>query len=266
MIKKFIFLTILLSKILFSEEVKPVYGKVEFKEGKIEKCAYFNGENYLQYPIKYLKANAGTIELWVKTDKELEKINFQPILSAGTNSPLWFLIGLNQSKIFFLYKNGTSPYKKEGEFYASVSTTVKNWDKDQWHHLAFVWGSIEKGKSFIQIYVDGKLKEDRYNLTLGDNWPENIKIFGIGYNTANLKGEKFEGFIDEVRISNKPRTKKEIEAEYEKIKNGKSYELDSSTLLLLDFNDKNEGVSITTEKVSKETLKQLFEEILKEIL
>lgn len=266
MIKKFFILFLLTGVVLSAQEVSPISGKIEFKKGKIGKGGYFDGKSYIQYPIEYLKANAGTLEMWIKTEKSLDEINFQPILSAGANNPFWFLVCLNKNGVVFMYKNGRPPYKKEGEFYASVKANITEWNKDKWHHLAFIWGNTGKGKSFIQIYVDGKLKEARYNLTIGQDWPENLKFFGLGYNTASTKGEKFQGLIDEVRISNRPATKGEIKKSYEKVEKGEAIEADESTLLLLNFDDDMKGISKTKEKINQKEIDKIFSEIIKEIM
>jgi len=265
MIKKILFVLIFfLLRSSFGDEINQVYGKCMFKDGKVGKAAYFDGNNFLQYSINYIKANAGSIEIWVRTDEPLEKIEFLPLISVGTNSPLWFLTGLNKGSIFFLYKNGKSPFRKEGEFYTSVKVKVKKWDKDKWHHIAFVWGNTGKEKSFIQIYVDGKLKEARYNLTIGKKWQENIKFFGVGYNTASAKGKKFKGLIDELRISNIPRTKKEIKSDFETGENGKNLKCDKNTLLYISFDDNLKGESKTEEIIKNEEIYKRLNEIIKE--
>ena len=245
-------------------EVEKLSGTVKFGEGIVNKSAVFEGKEYLQYDAKKtIKGNAGTIEMWIRTSKKVEEIEFEPLVSIGNNAPSWFIIALNKGRLDVLYKKGQKPFQKEGEFYTSISVGINEWKENEWHHLAFVWANIGKGKSIIQIYVDGKLKEARYNCSIGEEF--DTTILGIGFNTAAASGKRFSGAIDELRISNYPKPKKEIEEGYKRGTQGEPLIAEDGTLLLLHFDGTTTGISKTHEKILEEKIKTYVETIFKDI-
>lgn len=249
---------------VFASEVEKTAGKVKFGKGVANQSVSFQEGDYLHYNAeKSIKGNAGTVELWVKPFQPSVSIEFEPLISIGNNSPSWFLISLSKGKLGFLYKKGQKPFKGEEEFYTSVSVDVKEWKENEWHHLAFLWANIGKGKSVIQIYVDGALKEARYNCSVGEEF--DTPLLGIGFNTAAAAGPRFSGEIDELRISNYPKTGKEITESYKRGIQGEPLIVEDGTLLLLHFDGTTTGISKTDEKIPEEKIKSYVEAILKEI-
>lgn len=245
-------------------EVEKLSGTIKFGEGIVNKSAVFEGKEYLHYDAKNtIKGNAGTIEMWIKPYKDAEEIEFEPLISIGNNAPSWFLISLNKGTLGFLYKKGQKPFQKEEEFYSNLSVNIKNWKKMEWHHIGIVWANLERAKSIVQIYIDGELKESRYNMNIGEDLEGDV--LGIGCNTAGMLSPRFCGEIDELRISNHPKTKKEIFESYEQGKRKEPLTADDGTLLLLNFDGKiTTGISKSIEKISKEKIRFYVEELLKD--
>ncbi|MBI1762927.1 MAG: Ig-like domain-containing protein [Acidobacteria bacterium] len=92
--------------------------------------------------------------------------------------------------------------RPEGNGYGQYAS-ITNWQANQWHHVAYTWSSANR---FVKAYLDGRLvSQGRLNYPLPQiSYP----TFRIGANTDN--GAYLNAAIDELRISDIPRTDAEI--------------------------------------------------------
>jgi hypothetical protein len=232
----------------------PKSGKIDFKKGKIGGSASFLNCKGLDFNSKFLKANAGSIEMWIKSAQSPGETENQFILGTGNNNPEWFVCAIGTGRITFLQNCGQKPYNIQGHFYYNLSTEIPNWQADQWHHLAFVWANQGRNESVMQIYVDGKLKEGRYNISLGNQFE--YPLLNIGYSAINAK-KSFTGEIDELRISNYPKSNLEISTAYEMTQKGTPLTEEEGTLLMLHFDDDSTGTSATSDNIDMALVQDL---------
>ncbi len=245
-----------------AEKVEPLLGKTSFEKGKVGKSVAFNGADKLCYGVEYLKANSGSIEMWVLSSPGNQEA-FQFLLSTGSNNPLWFMIGLNKGEIVFLYSKKNAA--KKFDFYSNIKNRTNSLKAGEWHHLAFVWAFKKPGECLMQIYVDGQLKEEKWDLSTGEKWEDSDKSFAIGFNSAGANAPAFNGQIDELRISNYPKSPSEIKASFEKGVKGEPLTPEPGTLLLLDFDDSVAGVSSTRDAETQENVVKAAEKIMDEL-
>lgn len=239
-------------------EVKPKYKtQIKFTDGIAGKALLFNTKSRLLFPLDCIKANCGTIELWVKT-KSPEK-TYVPLISVGKNVPMWFLSGFDSKGINFLYK------RKEGakyKYYASLKQAYKF--EDKWTQFALVWAYNGPGQSLVQIYINGKSIMGKFNMTSGQEWFK-CQQLGIACNTASANSPSLVGAIDELRISNYPKTPSEILKAYKQVQAKQELKLEPGTLLLNNFSDSVNGKSMTTETLKEDQVKEHIEKILNEL-
>jgi len=238
--------------------VKPKSGSLSFKKGQVASAADFANSPGIDYDAKYINGNAGTIEMWVSMPETLAEDENRFLLGVGNNNPGWFVCAIGPDKITFLNKNGQKPYRGIDQFYYHLSTSIPRWKPRQWYHIAFVWASVDRENSLVQIYVDGALKEERFNASLGRKF--NYPLLNIGYSMIDRK-KSFTGLMDELRISNYPKNAEEVKAAYNRGHEGLGLELEKGTLLLLDFNNKLEGLSNTIETLDTALIKDKVEMI-----
>jgi hypothetical protein len=235
---------------------------VSYKPGKVKEAAAFGDGEFLLYNLeRCAKGRAGTVEMWVKPALPVKDTADAFLFSAGNNSPLWFFGSLGKGKVTFLYKNGRSPYRGEGEFYASMSADA-DWRADEWRHLAFVWADAGKGNAIMQIYIDGNIAAERYDLTLGDAL--NAKTIGVACGTASQTKNSFKGEIDELRFSNCPRSKSEILDSLRKGMSGAALSADANTLALFHFDKSPDGGSAANTALTEAELKEKTALLLKQ--
>ncbi|MDP7251801.1 MAG: DUF4838 domain-containing protein [Planctomycetota bacterium] len=211
--------------------IRPIRGTVDFEIGKVGKCARFKEQSLLSYSSDHIRGDAGTVETWFKLSTDAKEMVQEFLFGVGANNPDWFCVSMAGGRLHFLYKNGRGPYRKPGEFYASLSAPIDGVLKDEWRHLAVTWENLGKGKSVIQIYLDGKLKEKRANVTIGHRFQSDSVHIGYSGRQRNA----FTGRLDEMRISDRARSPSEIEDTFRKGIGGTPVERDDSTSLLLRF-------------------------------
>jgi len=235
-----------------------VTGEVAFAQGKTGQCASFGEGSGLAVDSRWIKPNAGTFECWVRPAAAAGDVDWQPLLSLGGNDPEWFCVSLGRENVGLLFKNGRSPYRGPGQFYASLSAEVKDWRSSEWRHIACVWANLGKGKSLIQIYVDGRLRADRYDATIAARFE--CRTLRIG--RAGVGGKALAGDLDELRISNSPKTPAEIRAAYEAGRAGRPLAAEPSTLLLLRFDGATAAESATTRALDAARVETLVKKVI----
>ena len=231
------------------EPARPVREEVTYVNGPAGKAVKLNSP--VDYNSAFIKANAGTIELWYQLPQDSAEMPHQFLLGVGENSPGWFCIGISKGQLGFLYKNGLQPFARQGEFYSHTGTGVKKHQKGEWHHLAIVWAHQGQGHDLVMLFVDGELREKKANANLGDRFATPYLRFG----GAGIKGSEFKGALDEIRISNYPRTINEIVEAYREVKKGNALKKETGTLLLLNFENTLNGQNQTVRSLNDERLK-----------
>lgn len=256
---------VVIASLIFSFGVKAVENEVKplcktqitFTAGIAGKAALFKSKSRFLLPLECIKANCGTIEMWLNT--ETPKKGYVPLVSVGKNNPMWFLAGFDNKAINFLYK------RKEGKkfkYYTSLKQACAF--ENKWTHFALVWAYNGAGRSLVQIYINGKSIMDKYNTTTGQKWVE-CRELGIGCNTASALAPALVGAIDELRISNYPKTPSEIKKAFEHVKAKRELKVEAGTLLLNNFNDTLTGKSMTKETLNAEKVSEYVEKILNEL-
>lgn len=243
---------------------------VNYSKGMAGQSAVMNGKSKIIFPIEYLKTNAGTIEVWVKSTPTVDA--FQYLISAGFYNTQFYSAGYDAKGISFLnLKRNTEALlteqrtKNKFAYYANLKTKTEVPCTGDWVHLAFVWATIKPGACLLQTYINGKLIEDRYNTTIGTEWLQNLKTFGIGFSTSSPGQQGFKGELDELRISNYPKTPVEIKAAFGTVSSGKKLTAEKGTLLLLNFEDTTNAQSSTKEQLDKTQITESFNKIMKEL-
>lgn len=225
------------------EQVKPLNDRVDFTGGVVGQAAAFDDESLVSYPAHYIKANAGTIEGWCRLPVNAAEAKAAHLIGVGDNNPAWFQTTVHEGRFSVLFKDGRKPYQDKGEYYASLAADVGAWKADRWHHFAIVWGNVGEGQSLLQIYINGKLEAERYNVTLGRRY-KNDSI-AVGRSSASAT-QRMRGHLDELRISNHPRTGSEIAAAFEAVRRGESLEPGNGTLLLIGADGEMTAASRTS--------------------
>ena len=235
-------------------------GSVLLDAGITGKAASFREDKWLTFSSEYIKGNSGTVETWFKLSKDARDIKQEFLFSVGANDPEWFLVAVSNGRLGFLYKNGRSPYRGEGEFYSHLSIPIDDLRKDEWHHLAIVWASRDSNQSLVQIYLDGELREKRANATIGDSFHSPNLFIG----TSGILRHHFSGWLDELRISNFPKSGTEIRNAFEAVQHGASLRKESGTLLLLNFEKGLKGESQTVDSLDDEEVREQAQKIIEQ--
>lgn len=244
------------------EKVEPLSGKLSFEKGKVGKSAVFPGLDKLRFGAEYLKANAGTVEMWVLVNSQNQEA-FSFLLSIGSNNPLWFMTGMDKFEPVFHYSKKSAD--KKYDFYCNIKNKTNLLKPGEWHHLSYVWAFIKAGECLMQIYVDGQLKEEKWDLSTGEKWEDADKFFAVGFNSASATAPVFSGQIDELRISNYPKLPSEIKMSFQKGGRGEPLSTEPGTLLLLNFDDSTAGFSATKEAETKEKVAKSAGKIMDEL-
>jgi len=137
-----------------------------------------------------LTFDKGSIEFYLKPT----------FLASALSQPTIFSIPLQNNQSFLLKKHqpGFSEILTAGIFdqdqkpVFTVDTLIQNINKDGWYHLAISFDTTKAKNSFLKIYLDGQIKNQKQG---------NFQI----QPTGNLTVGNFSGAIDELRFSSIPR-------------------------------------------------------------
>jgi hypothetical protein len=169
------------------------------------------GKNLYSYETKeYILKNTnllktalptGTIEFWFKPKNNISGLltTEQYFIYKGTNGTEYFLtIKLNLSgQLEWTNYNGSSE--------ETLSSVQDNWDSDTWYYIACVFTNTSK-----KLYINGVLdKSDTNNGAITTNSTD-LLVCGRGVG-AN---DSFQGYFDELRISNDAFDEDQIFADY----------------------------------------------------
>ncbi|HCD34999.1 MAG TPA: hypothetical protein DER01_21520 [Phycisphaerales bacterium] len=214
----------------------PIGKKVSYVPGKIGKAAYFDATANVSYDTHNLRMDAGTIAMWVQLPIDLADAKGQFLFGTASNNPDWTFAALDQGKLSLLIKKGRSPYHEPGKYYTSLNTPIENWKANTWHHVAITWqvNPTTTDQSTICLYMDGKIIEERNNVTL-------TPLFGysklhIGQSSANAK-HKATLNLDELYLSRRVLSDQQVLECYQLGRDGQPITPDNDTLLCIGFEE-----------------------------
>jgi len=114
----------------------------------------------------------------------------------------------------------------------SVQASIRDWRKDQWHHVALQWKLDDGGKTAMALFIDGKLASDRCTAggqSLGAE-PLQVKAIPLPVQVGSMNTgfRPADADIDELRISSTRRYEGTFAP-------AKRFEVDGDTLALFHF-------------------------------
>ena len=174
----------------------------------------FDGiDDYVQvaYSTSLDITGAVTIEAWVYARGSGEMLKIA--CKRETPVPFYF-IGVDHGKLYAGIGGETSYV---------VTDKVTELPLNEWHHVAMVYSDAEDK---IWLYLDGELKETVTCMIQLVTFPDDLIIGAQFYNGKYM--QFFKGIIDEVRISNAPRTSFDL---------SKTITVDDYTVALWHFNE-----------------------------
>ena len=172
---------------------------VTYATGMNGQAAVLGNPNQLFYPRSgNINPQQGTLEFWIKPSW------------AGNDGQGHFILKMGGSGGILFGKDGGNNWRcifnrfsANGQPERGVAFNIGAWQAGEWHHAAFTWGGGE-----LRLYLDGALKTKATVPALPDLSATTIQIGGDG------SGSYIAATIDELRISDVPRTELEIQQNY----------------------------------------------------
>jgi hypothetical protein len=165
--------------------------------GKVGGARSLNGTtDMIDLPAGVGLASQGTIEMWFKTNVTNDK-DYLYTNAASGNEEIRFMI-FNNTLYIDGYDNGAY------QFQFSPAFT----DTTQWHHVALAFGTND-----ARMYLDGVQVASDTTVSMAISAFNNLAI-GNQDGGSDAAGSGFNGYVDEVRISNIARTANEIAESY----------------------------------------------------
>ncbi|MFH1473594.1 MAG: LamG-like jellyroll fold domain-containing protein [Candidatus Aenigmatarchaeota archaeon] len=164
-------------------------------------CLEFDGVNeYVEADVSGFDYMNGTLAMLIKPAVDSNQFSNQARFYGDSSGRFKFFINGVEDKLYF-DNNGILCGTLQ------LSSSILGWSKDEWHHVAVVWGEPEN--TISKLYIDG-IDVTNYVETglCGDTQTSNHSIgsnFGGAY--------PFNGTIDEVKIWNRKLTPVEIQQE-----------------------------------------------------
>lgn len=194
-----------------------------------------NGNGYqpkagrpLAYPLEMMDTGAGTVSFWVRLDGASTAAQGLPLLSSGSPPNTWFYLFLDKGRLGVLFQKGVKPFTGLGEFYLNNSVDVADWAAGSWHHVAFSWVAAGPGESVFSLTLDGKVREEKSNVSLAGGSP--LESVTVGANSARRDSVATSVTLDELKIWNLPLRASQVQ----EVKEGKDPEA-GSLVLSVDF-------------------------------
>ena len=171
------------------------------KEGIVNGALYFDGDDGVTFPSdeSFDIYNAFSVEVWVKTLENAPTQVFFGRHTASKQTSWW--IGFTGGKPQFSVRDNDSDSK--------MITAEKMINDNQWHHLV---GVHDPATNYLLLYVDGKVEELKYELSIGE------MISGSPITMGFYAGENYfyTGYMDEAALYNKIVPVEEVKAHYRK--------------------------------------------------
>ena len=204
-----------------TEKTKGITGEGEnysFVEGKIGQGAYFPNDSFVNYPAKdNINYRQGTVEFWVKPNWNGDDGGYHYFFAGNIDdarnvnsihvSKKYYLDGVILGQIDSKAETEGSDQGRAGTE-ASVPangalypSSVRDWRKGEWHHLAFTW---DDKKPELKLYIDGFLRatnanEEQLKLAFPSAYMSYINI-GSSIDHATFA----DAVIDELKIWDHP--------------------------------------------------------------
>lgn len=141
---------------------------LEFHAGVRDRSAHLTSD--CRFPAADLfEVRQGTVAFWLRpgwpdndpTVRSLFCLYGSPKLKESWLRNRWSLTaGAGELRYWIC---GAKP-----EQHFAISAPIRDWQAEQWHHVAITWGNINSGRSDAELalYLDGKLVQSRSNLRL----------------------------------------------------------------------------------------------------
>jgi hypothetical protein len=171
---------------------------VTFAAGVAGQGASLANPAQLYYPVaSNFDPQRGSLEFWMKPSWAGNDGQGHTVLRQGSGGGVLFAKdGANNLRAIFRRFSVGGPE-------LGVAFNVGSWLANEWHHVAFNWGD---GK--LQLFTDGTLRGET---AIGALPTVAASTFQIG---ADGTGTYAAAVLDELRISNRPRTAAEIQADF----------------------------------------------------
>jgi hypothetical protein len=186
--------------------------------GKPKKAMYFNGSSYIYipgYPALNLTQDK-TVSCWVYLPSTITMNNYptlihkdEPLMSCTYSICLTNDAGYysNQYKFDYYYASGSNHYQ-------ILSKQLYTNYKDQWINVV---GVYDYTSGYSKIYFNGILSDSIYVGAKISNSSNSTLNIGCGKTTNS--NSYFKGYMDDVRIYNRPISKEEVMSLYLEGKN-----------------------------------------------
>jgi len=182
-----------------ARDIDPEDGLFPWTAGVVGEAVGLDAGRPLWLPIEgRLRAEAGTVELWVRPDWTPGDGVDHPLFSLGYSLQMlatgdgWFGVVL--------------PDETDPDEVVLLFASVASWRAGQWHHVALTWDAAA-----IRLYLDGLLVAESARDVVW-NWIDPVPglIVGSGLFTRD---EGWDGAVDEIRLLSRPSTAAEIAAD-----------------------------------------------------
>ena len=171
-----------------------------------------------------LTGNA-TWEFWIHPVEEPASV--KTVIAKTT-------LGQSNGWAVYFESNGKITFTQYGVISGITAQTNTALDVNEWNHVGIVRNAAEHN---IKIYLNGVLdKTQGYSGTPNTN-NYNVKIGNFGGGS----GYSFAGYLDEIRISNTPRTSFDTNTTFIEDKNISFIDANSSEIVLFDWNTVQAG-------------------------
>ncbi|MEK6857939.1 MAG: LamG domain-containing protein [Nanoarchaeota archaeon] len=170
------------------------FQKPSMAEGRYSQGAKFEAQQFLAYPSNVLNLSEGTIDFWIKLNRDSLQ-QTQTILESGNdkNSLKIYLSG-SDKKIKISIKD------KNNELY-ELSTDVSSWKSNEWHHAAFAWKADDgSDRNRMLLFLEGKLVAENPSKTNKLVFDGQSTTVAIG--NSNAKNSPALATLDDLQITN----------------------------------------------------------------
>ena len=198
-----------------------------YSNGKQGSAANFYGASNLQYNAEdNINAGQGSFEAWVRPNWNGNDGQNHAILSWGNAGGMLIVKDAAGNLRLILNKYGTHPNGNE----VGIAYNVNDWSAGQWHHITFNWSTY-----WLRMYIDGT-QVGIVNINGNPPPPISASTFYLGSDNGS---NKFQGQIDEVRISKFTRSAADVAYSYNNPEDGVRH--DNSSTIIMRFNNSTDA-------------------------
>ena len=172
-------------------------GGVDWVPGILGRAADFDGNDHIEVPVSFSKADRGSVSMWIKTNQNSIGMLFYGAENGGDGFGGDNELHLNMTnggKVEFFIEGSSGG----GDVRIVSSDAVNN---DQWHHIISTWDVAGKGR----IYIDGIKQAEQVHNANAFNFSGSFYLGRPGQNTRYYAGR-----MDEVRLYDRVISAQEI--------------------------------------------------------